>query len=56
MFFGELGSLLKTFNYSLEKGELSSSQKQDVITLIQKKDRDVKIASKPLGKVLTSLK
>lgn len=31
---------MKTFNYSFEKGELSSSQKQAVITLIQKKDRD----------------
>ena len=41
-FFGELGPLLlKTFNYSFEKEELSSSQKQAVITLIQKKDRDV---------------
>ena len=41
-FFGEFGPLLlKTFNYSFEKGELSASQKQAVITLIQKKDRDV---------------
>ena len=41
-FFGELGSLLlKTFNYSFVKGELSSSQEQAVITLIQKKDRDI---------------
>ena len=41
-FFGELGPLLlKTCNYSFEKGELSASQKQAVITLIQKKDRDV---------------
>ena len=41
-FFGELGShLLETFNYSFVKGELTSSQKQAVITLIQKKDRDV---------------
>ena len=41
-FFGELGPLLlKTFNYSFEKGELSASQKQAVITLIQKKDRHV---------------
>ena len=40
-FFGELGPLLlKTCNYSFEKGELSASQKQ-VIILIQKKDRDV---------------
>ena len=41
-FFGELGPLLlKTFNYSFEKIELSASQKQAVIALIQKKDRDV---------------
>ena len=41
-FFGELGPLLlKTCNYSFEKKELSASQKQAVITLIQKKDRDV---------------
>ena len=40
--FGELRPLLlKTFNYFFEKGELSASQKQAVITLIQKKDRDV---------------
>ena len=38
-FFDEL--LLKTFSYSFVKGELSSSQKQAVITLIQKKDRDI---------------
>ena len=39
--FGELGSLLlKSFNYSFEIGELSTSQKQTVITLVQKKDRD----------------
>ena len=41
-FFGELGPLLlKTLTYSLGKGELSVSQKQTVITLIQKRDRDV---------------
>ena len=41
-FFGELGPLLlKTFNYSFEKGELSVSQKQAAITLIRKKDRGV---------------
>ena len=35
-FFGELGPLLlKTCNYSFEKGELSASQNQAVITLIQ---------------------
>ena len=34
-FFGELGRLmLRTFNHSLSKWELSSSQKQPVITLI----------------------
>ena len=37
-FFGELGpTMLKAFNLSFEKGELSKSQKQSVITLIQKK-------------------
>ena len=41
-FFGELGSiLLETFNYTFVEGELSSSQKQAVITIIQKNDRDV---------------
>ena len=39
-FFGELNTI-KTFNYSFEKGKLSASQKQAVITLIQKNDRDV---------------
>ena len=40
-FFSELGKLLvSVFNYAFEVGELSSSQKQAVITLIQKKDRD----------------
>ena len=65
-FFGELGRLLvSVFNYAFEVGELSSSQKQAVITLIQKKDRnnmlfknwrlislinmDIKIASKVLA-------
>ena len=32
--------LINCFNYSFEHGELSSSQKQSVITLIQKKDKD----------------
>ena len=42
-FFGELGRLmLRTFNHSFSKGELSSSQKQAVITVIGKKDRDVR--------------
>ena len=41
-FFNELGPLfLKTCNCSFEKGELSASQRRAVITLIQKKDRDV---------------
>ena len=40
-FFNELGKLLvETLNFSYEKGELSTSQKQAVITLIQKKDMD----------------
>ena len=42
-FFGELGRLMvTTFNYSFSNAELSTSQKQAVITLIQKKDRDVR--------------
>ena len=37
-FFGELGpTMLQAFTLSFEKGELSTSQKQAVITLIQKK-------------------
>ena len=40
-FFGDLGSILvKTLNYSYDEGELSSSQKQAIITLIEKKDKD----------------
>ena len=40
-YFGELGPMmLKAFNLSFEKGELSTSQKQAVITLIQEKGRD----------------
>ena len=39
-FFRDLGSILvKTFNYSYDEGELSS-QKQAVITFIEKKDKD----------------
>ena len=42
-FFGELGRrMVTTFNYSFSNGELSTSQKQAVITLIQKKVRDVR--------------
>ena len=42
-FFGELGRLmLRTFNHSFSKGELSSSQKQAITTLIQKTDRDAR--------------
>ena len=40
-FFGELGMLLlKSLNYSHLVGELSTSQKQAVVTLIEKKGRD----------------
>ena len=63
-FFGDLGSIfVKTLIYSYDEGELSSSQKQAVITLIEKKDKryiknwrpisllnvDLKIASKALA-------
>ena len=34
--------MVTTFNYSFSNGELSTSQKQAVITLIEKKDRDVR--------------
>ena len=40
-FFGELGMLLsKSLNYSYLVGQLSTSQKQAVVTLIEKKGRD----------------
>ena len=40
-FFGGFRlNLVKTLNYSYDEGELSSSQKQAVITLIEKKDKD----------------
>jgi len=38
-FWGTMGELLvKCYNESYEKGEMSSSQKQVIITLIDKKD------------------
>ena len=41
-FFNELGNLLvETLNFSYEKGELSTSHKQAVITLIQKRIKTV---------------
>ena len=40
-FWGKLGTfLVSTLNHSFEKGELSSSQEQAIITLIKKKDKD----------------
>ena len=40
-FFDMLGStLMESLNYAFEKGELSSSQRQAVITLIEKKGKD----------------
>ena len=43
-FFGELGMLLlKSLNYSHFVGELSTSQKQAVVTLIEKKGRDKRL-------------
>ena len=42
--FEEVGWLVcKTLNFSFDNGELSSSQKQAVITLIEKKDRDKRL-------------
>ena len=41
IFWASIGNrLVECFNVSFEKGELSSSQKQAVITLIEKKDLD----------------
>ena len=43
-FFGELGMLpLKSLNYSHLVGELSTSQKQAVVTLIEKKSRNKRL-------------
>ena len=43
-FFGELGMLLlKSLNYSHLVGELSTSQKQAVVPLIEKKGRDKRL-------------
>ena len=44
-FFGEVAPLLvNSLNYSFKVGELSTSQKQAVITLIEKKGRDKRLA------------
>ena len=41
MFWASIGKrLVECFNVSFERGELSSSQKQAVITLSEKKDQD----------------
>ena len=43
-FFEEVGWLLsETLNFSFDNGELNSSQKQAVSTLIEKKDRDKRL-------------
>ena len=43
-FWEDLGSLLvDTLNYAFQYGELSTSQRQAVITLIEKKDRDKRL-------------
>ena len=43
-FWGKLGTfLVSTLNHSFEKGELSASQKQAIITLIEKKDKDKRL-------------
>ena len=40
-FWGKLGTfLVLTLNHSFEKGEVSTSQKQAIITLMEKKDKD----------------
>ena len=43
-FWVKLGTfLVSTLNHSFEKGELSTSQKQAIITLIKKKDKDKRL-------------
>ena len=43
-FWGKLGTfLVLTLNHSFQKGELSTSQKQAIITLIEKKDKDKRL-------------
>ena len=43
-FWEDIGScLVRTLNYSFEHGELTSSQKQAVITLTEKKGRDKRL-------------
>ena len=69
-FWGKLGTfLVSILNHSFEKGELSTSQKQAIITLIKKKDKrliknlrpislinvDIKIASKALANRLKAV-
>ena len=43
-FWGKLGTfLVSTLNHSFERGEFSASQKQAIITLIEKKDKDKRL-------------
>ena len=47
MFFGEIAApLVESLNHSFSVGELSTSQKQVVIALIEKKGRDKKLVKK----------
>ena len=58
-FFGELGMLLlKSLNYSHLVGELSTSQKQAVVTLIEKKGRDKRLVKnwRPISLMNVDLK
>ena len=67
-FWGKLGTfLVSTLNHSFEKGELAASQKQAIITLIKKKDKDkrliknwrpislIKVASKAIANRLKAV-
>ena len=46
-FWGKLRTfLVSTLNHSFEKGQLSASQKQAIITLIEKKDKDKRLIKK----------
>ena len=58
-FWEDIGScLVSTLNYSFEHGELTSSQKQAVITLIEKKGRDKRLVKnwRPISLINVDIK
>ena len=58
-FWGKLGIfLVSTLNHYSEKGELSTSQKQAIITLIEKKDKDKRFVNnwRPISLINVDIK